>query len=179
MKASRRSLAALALTLVACGGGRASESRATTTTAAASSTSAHDYVPPPMPWAEMDHEARRAHMVQHVLPASTDLFAEWDAARYQDFSCQTCHGADASARDFAMPNPALITLYPTGTIGQERVLREHTEACTFMFSRLVPAMQTMLGAPDYDPATHEGFTCFSCHPRGADDDPESQPAPGH
>lgn len=164
---------AIVTMLVACGG--APEPRPTTSASVTSSEAS--YTPPPAPWDQLDHDARRTHMVQHVLPAATDLFASWSAERYADFSCETCHGSDASARSYTMPNPTLITLYPTGTIGQQRVLAEHTEACTFMFSRLVPAMQTMLAAPDFDPATHEGFTCFSCHPQGAPDDPLSQPAP--
>ncbi len=155
--------------LGACGGAPRTTTTTTTTTTTA-------YTPPPRPWAEMDRDARRAHMVQHVLPAATDLFTGWNAERYGDFSCATCHGADASTRDFAMPNPALITLYPTDTLGQQQVLAQHTEACTFMYSRLVPAVSTLLGASEYDPTTHEGFTCFSCHPQGADDDPLSRPA---
>ncbi len=174
MPAMRRSLSGLlVLVLAACGGATASTTTSTTTT----TTTTSSYTPPPRAWAEMDHDARRAHMVQHVLPASSDLFTSWDGTRYAEFSCATCHGADASARAFAMPNPSLITLYSTGTIGQQEVLAQYTEACTFMYSRLLPAMQTMLGASEYDPATHQGFTCFSCHPHGMDDDPRSQPAP--
>jgi hypothetical protein len=172
MRRMNARLLALFALLTACGGAAA---RTTTTTTTTTTTST--LTPPPRPWAEMDHDARQQHMVRHVLPTATDLFTEWDADRYADFSCGTCHGADASARAFAMPNPSLITLYATGTIGQQRVLAEHTEACTFMYSRLVPAMQTLLGAAEYDPTTHEGFTCFSCHPRGGEDDPLSQPAP--
>jgi hypothetical protein len=124
----------------------------------------------------MDHDARRAHMVQHVLPRTRELFTSWNAERFDDLSCGTCHGEGARERNFAMPNTSLITLYPTGTIGQQEVLAQYTEACTFMYSRLVPSMQTMLGASEYDAATHTGFSCFSCHPRAGDDDPRNQPA---
>ncbi len=137
-------------------------------------------VPPPATWSSMSPAARRAHMVQHVLPRASELFTGWDGTRYGGtFSCTTCHGADAEARSFAMPNPALLALYPTGTVGQEQVLAQYTEACTFMYSRLVPSMQTMLGAETFDPATGRGFTCFSCHPRAAEDDPLNRPASSH
>ena len=127
MPAMRRTLfGSIALVLAACGGGAASTTTTTTTTTAASA-----YTPPSRAWAEMDHDARRMHMVQHVLPATTDLFGSWNGERYADFSCTTCHGQDASARNFMMPNPSLITLYPTGTIGQQQVLARYTEACTF------------------------------------------------
>ena len=171
MRAMRWAPISFAL-MMACG----SSTPHTTTTTTTTTTTEPTYAAPPRAWAEMDHDARRAHMVQHVLPATTDLFTSWDSERFADFSCGTCHGADASARNFAMPNPSLITLYATGTRGQEQVLAQYTEACTFMYSRLLPAMGTMLGAQEYDPATHEGFTCFSCHPHGGDDDPLSQPA---
>ncbi len=115
-------------------------------------------------------------MVQHVLPAATELFSSWRPEEYADFGCETCHGADAASRDWALPNPGIITLYPTGTVGQQEVLHQYTEASTFMFSRLVPATQTLLGAADYDPATHQGFSCFTCHPSAAADDPRNVPA---
>ncbi len=166
-------LLTIACVLAACGGAPHTTTTTTTTTTPSQPT----YTPPPRPWAELDRDERRAHMVQHVLPTASDLFTSWDAERYGDFSCGTCHGADASARDFAMPNPGLIAVYPTGTVGQLQLVAERTEACTFMYSRLVPAVQTMLGASDYDPATREGFSCFSCHPRAADDDPLNRPAP--
>lgn len=161
----------MAALLGACGG---AASPGGTTPAHEASTGD---VAPPAAWASMSHDARRAHMVQHVLPRAGELFTSWDAARYgESFSCTTCHGQDAQARAFAMPNPALPVLYPTGTVGQEQVLAQYTEACTFMYSRLVPSMQTMLGAETFDPATGRGFTCFSCHPHAAEDDPLSRPA---
>lgn len=131
---------------------------------------------PPRPWAELSHDERQAHMVRHVLPATADLFASWDATRFADFSCQSCHGQDAETRAYAMPNPSLLTLYPTGTLGQEQVLAQYREACTFMYSRLVPAMGQLLAMPEYDPSTQVGLTCFACHPRGAESDPLSAPA---
>ncbi len=162
--------------LVACGGAGASGGTTAHEETASTSSSAPELTPPPRPWAELSHDERRAHMVQHVLPAATDLFTSWRPDDYEDFGCDTCHGADAGSRDFAMPNPALLTLYPTGTVGQQQVLAENTEACTFMFSRLVPAMQTLLAAPEFDPRTHQGFSCFSCHPSAATDDPRNVPA---
>jgi hypothetical protein len=29
-------------------------------------------------------------------------------------------------------------------------------------------MQTLLGAPDYDEETGEGFSCYACHPHAGD-----------
>lgn len=115
-------------------------------------------------------------MASHVLPATTELFQAWQPERFADFSCATCHGADAQARNYAMPNPSIIALYPTGTVGQVETLNQYLEASTFMYSRLLPAVQTMVGARDFDPATGEGFTCYSCHPHAAEDDPRNRPS---
>lgn len=110
-------------------------------------------------------------MSRHVVPAMTDLFLAYDAERFGDFGCPTCHGADASARHYAMPNPSLPVLYPTGSVGQHRAVAQFPEGVRFMFSEVTPAMGQLLGAPEFDETTHEGFTCFACHPHAADDDP--------
>jgi hypothetical protein len=166
----------LALSLASCGGGAAQSTTTSTTSHEETASSGPVLTPPPRPWAELSHDERRAHMVQHVLPATSELFTSWRSDHYADFGCETCHGADAASREFAMPNPSILTLYPTGTVGQEEVLHEYTDACTFMYSRLLPSVRTLVGAREYDPATHEGFTCFSCHPSAAADDPRNVPA---
>ncbi len=164
-------LALIATVLMSCGA--AAEDRGTTPTEA----DAHvEPVPPERPWAELSTDERRAHMARHVVPVMSELFAEYDPERFADVSCGTCHGEGARERGFAMPNPDLPTLYPTGSIGQVQTVERFPEGARFMFSRVMPAMQTLLGAETYDPATGEGFSCYACHPRGADDDPLSAPA---
>jgi len=116
-------------------------------------------------------------MARHVLPVAGDLFRGWQPERYRDFSCETCHGEEAASRGFAMPSPSLVALYPTGSIGQRALVARNPDAAAFMFRQVLPAMRTMVGGAEYDPATHTGFSCYSCHPRAADDDPLSQPAP--
>jgi hypothetical protein len=152
--------------LVGCGGG-VTTSTATPATAAASPA----LTPPERPWAELDHEARAQHMRRHVVPAMTELFAAYDPARYGDFGCPTCHGPDAAARGWEMPSPSLPVLYPTGTVGQMQMVDRYPEGVRFMFNRVTPAMRALLGASEYDEATHTGFTCFACHPGASPDDP--------
>ncbi len=133
------------------------------------------YPAPEHPWAELDHQARAQHMSRHVVPAMGELFEGYDEERFGSFGCATCHGPDARERHFAMPSPSLPVLYPTGSIGQHRAVAEFPEGVRFMYSQVTPAMRQLLGAPEFDEATHEGFTCFACHTRAADDDPLSQP----
>ena len=119
-----------------------------------------------VPWAELDLDARRAFMADRVLPVMSKLFREHDAGRFPGVGCETCHGEDRRERDFAMPNPSLPTLYPTGSAEQEATVERHPVVATFMFQQVTPTMRDLLGLPEYDEATGEGFSCFHCHPRG-------------
>ncbi|GAB4213679.1 MAG: hypothetical protein OHK0013_37750 [Sandaracinaceae bacterium] len=164
---------ALAMTLAACSGAaRTSEATPVTAVAVPALTR------PDRPWAELDHEARLMHMRRHVVPVMADLFVSHDPDRYASFGCPTCHGPDAASHGYAMPNPSLPVLYPTGTVGQMQTVDRYPEGVRFMFNRVTPAMRELLGAPDYDETTRTGFTCFACHPSAAPDDPLNRaPAP--
>jgi len=163
-------LAGASLTILSSCGGGASASSSSSTTATSAATAPH-YQPPERPWSELDHDARAHHMTRQVMPAMTELFAAHDGERYGDFSCATCHGADAAERHYAMPNPSLPVLYPTGTIGQMQTVDRNPVAVRFMFNQVTPAMRQLLGASELDVATGSGFTCFACHPGAAADDP--------
>ncbi|UJR82259.1 hypothetical protein [Sandaracinus amylolyticus] len=148
---------ALALVLASCGASSAAPAAQTQTEAVV--------IPgPPRPWAELTRDERTAHMTREVLPRMTELFAAYDATRYDAFTCATCHGEGAREHDYAMPNPALLPLHPTGSEGQHQTVRDHPEGVRFMYSRVMPAMQALLGAPEYDASTGEGFSCYAWHP---------------
>lgn len=129
-----------------------------------------DEVPcPPRPWAEMSHDDRAGWMYAEVMPRMGERFEHFDDARYDDFSCGACHGPNADERGFAMPSPSLPALYATGTPEQHQMVREYPEMVRFMFNDVVPTVQALLGAPDYDEATGEGFSCYACHPHAGDE----------
>lgn len=156
-------LLALALTLAACG---ASSSGASSPRAPATSEPTAAPIPgPTRPWGELSQDERRAHMTREVLPRMTELFAAYDPVRYDGFGCATCHGDDARERGYAMPSPSLLPLHPTGSEGQQQMVREHADGVRFMYNRVLPTMQALLGAPAFDENTGEGFSCFACHPR--------------
>ncbi|MCZ7678181.1 MAG: hypothetical protein M5U28_05180 [Sandaracinaceae bacterium] len=67
-----------------------------------------------------------------------------------------------------MPSPALPALYPTGSPEQHQMVREHGETVRFMFNRVLPPMQTLLGAADFDAETQQGFSCYACHPHAGE-----------
>lgn len=162
---------------IGCGASAASSAGSSETHGASSTsaTAASRFPAPARPWAELDHQERAHHMSRHVTPAMAELFEAYDAERFGSFGCASCHGTDARERHYAMPSPSLPVLYPTGSIGQHRAVAQFPEGVRFMYSEVTPAMRQLLGAPEYDEATHEGFTCYACHPHAADDDPLSRP----
>ncbi|MCA9581861.1 MAG: hypothetical protein KC416_08700, partial [Myxococcales bacterium] len=117
-------------------------------------------------WGAMDHRSRGQFMAEVILPTLETSFREHDAERYKDFSCTTCHGISARDRNFQMPNPDLLALYPTGHSEQKRMVAENRAMATFMFQRVLPQVRDLLGQPEFNEQTGEGFSCFSCHPQG-------------
>lgn len=118
---------------------------------------------PPKPWVEMDASERRRYMAESVLPTMATLFTEFDPERYADFSCMTCHGDNARAVGFHMPN-RLPVLWPSGTPEQRRMVELQPEMARFMFNRVLPTMTQLLGQPEWNNQDKTGFSCFNCHP---------------
>ncbi len=151
-----------ALATAGCGGGASTEE---TTTVADE----------PKTWEQMSFDERKAFMASDVLPRMGPIFEQQDAERFGGFTCTNCHGDDAQARNFAMPNPNIMALYPTGTQEQQRMIQEQRPMVMFMFSQVLPAMQELLGAQPYDEATQTGFSCYACHPNGGAGTPAEEP----
>ncbi len=129
-------------------------------------TRTEDEIPsPPSPWSELSVEERGQFMRAEVLPYMRTLFQEYDSERYGEFGCESCHGASMNEQGFEMPNPDILALHPSGTDEQRTMVEEHPRMVRFMFNHVVPAMKQMIDAPDFDPGTGEGFSCFFCHPR--------------
>jgi hypothetical protein len=105
-----------------------------------------------------------------VLPTMADLFAEYDAERFANISCKTCHGNDASAVGFHMPNQ-LPTLWPSRTPEQRHMVELHPDMVRFMFNRVLPTMTKLLGQPGWNNDDQTGFSCFNCHPRAENSTP--------
>jgi hypothetical protein len=158
-----RRLLTLVLLTCACGGPPATPPDDDT-------AGGEDTVPsPPTPWAQMSLDDRRSWMMNEVVSRMSAHFQEFDGERYSGFGCATCHGPNAEERNFDMPSPALPALYPTGTPQQQQMVREYPEMVRFMFQRVLPTMQTLLGAPDFNQETGEGFSCYACHPHAGDE----------
>lgn len=114
-----------------------------------------------VPWQEKTRQQRVDWMAVSVHPKMRAVFAKFDADRFQDFTCQTCHGETMELADYHMPN-TLYALSPTDTVAKAAAY--DPKVAEFMIRDVMPEMAKLLGESPYDPATHAGFSCFGCHP---------------
>jgi len=112
---------------------------------------------PHVPWAKKNREERMAYMAAHVYPSMQKLFQEFDPKTYADFSCQTCHGEDMEAKDYAMPGD-LYELPGDDPIADAMEYDE--DVAGFMKDKVAPTMSHLLSQDA--PA---GKACFTCHPK--------------
>jgi hypothetical protein len=150
----------------ACGG--------TQTTAASQGTSSGDG------WDSLTPAQKKNKMRTVVLPKMTELFHHFDAQRYANVTCATCHPCTRSGQTGyvqmecsschkpdgmpekpAMPSKALPKL---STADGFKIHKDKApKTVEFMSTKVAPEMARLLGEPPYDPATHKGFGCFNCH----------------
>jgi hypothetical protein len=112
---------------------------------------------PHVPWKDKTREERMAYMAAHVYPAMKKLFVAFDAKVYGNFRCETCHGDDMEALDYAMPN-GLYELPADGPIADAMDYDEDVAA--FMMGKVAPTMSRLLAG-----GTSGGEACFTCHPK--------------
>ena len=175
----RKALFVVICSLVACSGAPAPAEVAATPTApaplaedvapapevvAAPSTpvAATEPVAPPKPFADMTEVEQKDLMKKVVTPVMRKRFQDFDGEHFTKVNCATCHGQGAIEGKFEMPNAELFKL-PKTPEGFQKLAADKPKAMAFMKEVVMPAMTTMLGAKPYDPATHEGFACMSCH----------------
>ena len=111
----------------------------------------------PTTWSDsMPKEQQIAFMKQRVVGPLAKTFKEHDSGRYADFSCKTCHGAQ-----YQNPHAFLPHLKLQGE--NLTAFKDDPEVAKFMHEKVVPAMASAMGMPEYDMKTHQGFGCGGCH----------------
>ncbi|HEY3254589.1 MAG TPA: hypothetical protein VGJ91_11595, partial [Polyangiaceae bacterium] len=109
-------------------------------------------------WTEgMTKDQEVAFMKKNVVPEMGPIFKAYDAKRYAEFSCKTCHGPK-----FKLPKDFL----PKLTFSKEGKLvspADEPAIAKFMGEQVAPHMAAALGLKPFDPATHTGFGCSGCH----------------
>jgi hypothetical protein len=115
-------------------------------------------------WEKMSTAQRKSYMKKTVLPEMKKKFVAFDAKKYKEFSCQTCHGEKASENKFKMPNPSLPKLpQPTDRAGFMAIMQKKPEMAKFMGTEVKPTMAALLNLPEWKPESPTGFSCYNCH----------------
>ncbi len=141
-------LFASALLLVACSGGKPDDS----------STTLEQPQPGQVDFDAMTKSQKKKYMKEVVKPRMQEVLKEFDAEKFADVDCTTCHGESVFVNDFSMPSDDLPKLGPIPEVAEE-----YPRWTEFMKSRVVPEMATLLGEKPYDPQTKTGFGCGECH----------------
>jgi len=111
-------------------------------------------------WAEMDAAQRHDYMVEVVNPRMREIFVAHDSGRYANFSCESCHGTDPEASEWAMP--AFLGPLPLeGTL--EAAEARNPEQTQFMLDEVFPEFVELLGDTRYAPDNPDGYRCTGCH----------------
>ena len=115
-------------------------------------------------WATMKFDARKKYMKSTVLPEMKKVFGAFDPKGFANVTCGTCHGKDAAERKFKMPNADLPKLPgPTDRAGFMALAEKKPEVVKFMGTQVKPKMASLLGLPEWTPASPTGFACYNCH----------------
>jgi hypothetical protein len=150
-------VAALAL-LAACGGSQPAAATPEEPGAAPASEGAAPGEGSADVWSDtMSTKLKGEFMKKHVVPEMSKVFQEFDAQKYGDFGCKTCHGPSFK------PKPAdfLPELHMKGEKLAEA--ESKPEIAKFMGEKVNPKMAEVLGKKPFDPQTQEGFGCMGCH----------------
>jgi mono/diheme cytochrome c family protein len=112
---------------------------------------------PDVPFENLDHEQRIAFMKQRVMPVMTPVFKNHNPKDFAEFGCHTCHGEQAKAGHFDMPNPKLPQL------NFKDLSKFKKEDLEWMGKQVMPAMGQVLNLPLYSEDNPTGFGCLACH----------------
>ncbi|HEX2671876.1 MAG TPA: hypothetical protein VHM25_13430 [Polyangiaceae bacterium] len=108
-------------------------------------------------WKEgMTKDQQVAFMKKNVVPEMGPVFKGFDAKRYAEFSCKTCHGPK-----FKDPKEFLPKL--TFKDGKLVSPSDEPALAKFMFEQVTPHMAAAMGLKPFDMTTHTGFGCGGCH----------------
>lgn len=104
----------------------------------------------------MTKDQQVAFMKKNVVPEMGPVFKGFDAKRYAEFSCKTCHGPK-----FKDPKEFLPKL--TFKDGKLVSPSDEPALAKFMFEQVTPHMAAAMGLKPFDMTTHTGFGCGGCH----------------
>ena len=98
-------------------------------------------------------------MKEKVVPTMKPVFQKFDAKRYKDFGCKTCHGKNAKARKYKMPTPEL----PKLDFAKLKAGKQKPKVAEWMNKVVKPDMAKLLNMPEMTETNPKGFGCLDCH----------------
>ena len=104
-------------------------------------------------------EEKGQFMAEVVMPAMKPMFQQFDAAEFSEFTCATCHGANAREVHFHMPNG----VHPLDPANMPSMDGDDGRWMHFMMEDVKPKMAELLGEAQWTPENQQGFGCFNCH----------------
>jgi hypothetical protein len=99
-------------------------------------------------WSKLSFEERHSVMTFKVLPNMARTWRDFRHTEDPEMTCRTCHGQDAEAVSYHMPNPSLPKIDPAHP--------PVNATATFMKTKMVPETSELVGAP---------IGCNTCHPK--------------
>ena len=144
-----------------CGGGGGAQQPTTAPSAGTSASSAPSAAAAPTTWDDMSHAQRLNTMKTVVVPKLGADFKAFDAKKYDNFGCVTCHGERIKQGDAKMPNPDLPHLNYTDNFKKQR--EKKGAMVDFMMQKVEPDMAAAIGEKPFDMQTKTGFGCGNCH----------------
>jgi len=95
-------------------------------------------------------------MKANIVGPMGKIFKEYDAKKYADFGCTTCHGPKFQTPKDFLPK---LTFNKTKFV----VAPDKAAILKFMEEKVVGPMATQMGEKPFDMATKTGFGCGGCH----------------
>lgn len=109
-------------------------------------------------WRELDFAAKTSYMRDVVTPEMKRTFQAFDAKRFADFGCGTCHGSGHADGTYTMPNPDLPHLREKGFFREHR--KAHPATVKFMWKQVEKPLGKLMGL-SYGPKGE--MECGNCH----------------
>ena len=108
---------------------------------------------------KLSHDDKVKFMKEKVVPEMKVTFQKFDAKRYKDFGCKTCHGKHAKENKFKMPNADI----PKLDFAALKAGKQKPKVAEWMNKTVKPEMAKLLQMPEYTEQNPKGFGCLDCH----------------
>ena len=108
---------------------------------------------------KLSHDDKVKFMKEKVVPEMKVTFQKFDAKKYKDFGCKTCHGKHAKQNKFKMPNGDL----PKLDFAALKAGKQKPKVAEWMGKVVKPDMAKLLQMPEYTEQNPKGFGCLDCH----------------